>query len=127
MDAIETFAAHVARTRISDLPADAVLAAKTFILDTFGVGIAGTAGPKASELSAVQSVWGIGDEARVWGTGVRSTATGAAFCNAYQSHCSEFDCVHEAAVAHVMTVVLPGGETQDANGHRLGGRSEPHH
>jgi 2-methylcitrate dehydratase PrpD len=28
-------------------------------------------------------------------------------CNAYQAHNSEFDCVHEEAVVHAMTVVLP--------------------
>jgi 2-methylcitrate dehydratase PrpD len=84
-----------------------VLAAKTFILDTLGVAIAGTTGPKAAELAAAQALWGRGDEARIWGSRTRSTATGAAFCNAYQAHCSEFDCVHEAAVIHVVTVVLP--------------------
>ena len=28
-------------------------------------------------------------------------------CNAYQVHNAEFDCVHEEAVVHAMTVVLP--------------------
>jgi 2-methylcitrate dehydratase PrpD len=27
-------------------------------------------------------------------------------CNAYQTHCAEFDCVHEKAVVHAMTAVL---------------------
>ena len=34
-------------------------------------------------------------------------APAAAMCNAYQVHNSEFDCVHEEAVVHAMTVVLP--------------------
>ena len=33
-------------------------------------------------------------------------APAAALCNAYQPHCSEFDCVHEKAVVHAMTAVL---------------------
>ena len=33
-------------------------------------------------------------------------ASGAAFCNAYQIHNSEFDCVHEGAVVHPMAVML---------------------
>ena len=39
-DAIEAFAAHVAGARAADM-GDAVPAAKTFILDTIGVGIVG--------------------------------------------------------------------------------------
>ena len=44
MDAIAAFADHVVRTGFQDLPGDAVKAAKTFILDTLGVGMAGSSG-----------------------------------------------------------------------------------
>lgn len=107
MDAIVTFADHVVRTRFADLPASAIKAAKTFILDTLGVGIAGSAGPMAGELAEMQEAWGDRREARVWGNGKRVPAPAAAMCNAYQVHNSEFDCVHEEAVVHAMTVVLP--------------------
>ncbi|MDX2159160.1 MAG: MmgE/PrpD family protein [Hyphomicrobiaceae bacterium] len=106
MDAIHAFADHVARTRLEDLPEAAMRAAKTFILDTLGVGLAGSAGPKGAELAAMQSRWGGGADARVWGNGARLPAPAAALCNAYQAHCSEFDCVHEKAVVHAMTAVL---------------------
>ena len=118
MDAIAAFAHHVADRRFKDFPPDAIAAAKTFILDTCGVGIAGSSGPMAAELAAAQELSGRGDDARVWCTGKRLPAPAAAFCNAYQNHNSEFDCVHEAAVAHVMTIVLPvalaGSERQKA-------------
>jgi len=107
MDAISTFAEHVVATRFADIPADAVRAAKVFILDTFGVGLAGSAGPMALELGALSANWGEGKEARVWGSGFRLPAAAAAMCNAYQAHNSEFDCVHEDAVVHAMSVVLP--------------------
>jgi hypothetical protein len=42
----------------------AVNAAKTFILDTLGVGLAGSSGPKARELVRAQSLWGSGDDGR---------------------------------------------------------------
>ena len=42
MDAISVFADHVVRTGFHDLPGDAVKSAKTFILDTLGVGLAGS-------------------------------------------------------------------------------------
>ena len=89
------------------MPDDAVRAAKTFILDTIGVGISGGGGPMAAELFAAANRMGSGDEAGVWGAGQKAPAGAAAFCNAYQAHCQEFDCVHEGAVAHVMTIVLP--------------------
>jgi 2-methylcitrate dehydratase PrpD len=105
-DAIAAFATHVATTRFEDLPEAAVAATKTFILDTLGVGLAGSAGPKAGELAALQARWGAGADAVVWGQGIRLPAPAATFCNAYQAHCSEFDCVHEKAVVHAMTGVL---------------------
>jgi 2-methylcitrate dehydratase PrpD len=107
MDAITAFAEHVADRSYGDLPAAAVAAAKTFLLDTLGVGLIGSSGPMAQELAGIQPLWGSGSDARVWSTGERLPAPAAAFCNAYQTHNAEFDCVHEAAVAHVMTVVLP--------------------
>jgi aconitate decarboxylase len=107
MDAISTFAEHVVATSFRDIPAEAVRAAKIFILDTFGVGLAGSAGPMARELAAASAAWGNGAGARVWGFGISRPAATAALCNAYQVHNAEFDCVHEAAVVHAMTVVLP--------------------
>ena len=107
MDAIAHFAEHVASTAFGVIPEAATTAAKIFILDTLGVGLAGSSGPKAQELARIQCLWGQGSDARVWATGEQLPAPAAAFCNAYQAHNAEFDCVHEAAVAHVMTVVLP--------------------
>jgi aconitate decarboxylase len=118
MGAIEALCQHVTRTSYPDLPPTAVTAAKTFVLDTLGVGIAGSSGPKAAALAAATATWGQGQKARVWSTGERLPAPAAALCNAYQAHNSEFDCIHEAAVAHVMTVVLPGAL---AGAERLGG------
>ncbi len=124
MKATAAFAKHVAERCYADLPPEAVRAAKTFILDTIGVGLAGSTGPKCQEIAAAQALFGASRDARVWSTGERLSAHGAALCNAYQAHNSEFDCVHEAAVAHVMTVVLPvalaGAERLgDVDGRRL--------
>jgi aconitate decarboxylase len=107
VDAIAAFAEHVVRTRFEDLPGNAVQAARTFILDTIGVGIAGGSGPMAGELAQMQETWGGRGDARVWGSGKRLPTPAAAMCNAYQAHNSEFDCVHEEAVVHAMSVVLP--------------------
>lgn len=121
-DPIFSFADHVAGTKIGNIPDGAVAAAKTFVLDTLGVGISGTIGPMAPELVAAMSDMGTGNESRVWGTGERMPAAHAALCNAYKAHCQEFDCIHEGAVAHVMTIVLPAAL---AVAERSGGISGP--
>ena len=82
MDAIDAFAAHVARTRFEDLPEAVVARAKVFILDTLGVGLAGSDGPGAVKLVAAQAMSGEGHAARVWGNGARLPAPAAALCNA---------------------------------------------
>jgi len=107
MDAVARFAAHVVDTEFGDLPPAAVQAAKTFILDALGVGLVGSAGPWVEELIESQRLSGHGEDARVWLRGDRLPAPAAAMCNAYQIHNSEFDSVHEAAVVHAVTVVLP--------------------
>jgi aconitate decarboxylase len=107
MDAIAAFADHVTATRLPDLPGDAVSAAKAAILDTLAVGVGGSAESRARQLAELNSRWGSGAEARVWGNGRRLPAAAAALCNAYQVHNAEFDCVHEEAVVHAMSVVLP--------------------
>ena len=119
-DPIHEFAKHVAGTELAEIDATAVVAAKTFILDTLGVGIGGSSGPQARELVVAMQALGSGSDARVWSTGEAMPAPAAALCNAYQAHCQEFDCIHEAAVAHVLTVVLPAAL---AGAERIGGIS----
>ena len=107
MDAIAAFADHATRTRFEDLPGEAVRAAKIFMLDTLGVGIGGSSGPMAGNLAEAQDAWGQGGVARVWGRRKHLPALAAVMCNAYQVHNSEFDAVHEEAVVHAVSVVLP--------------------
>jgi len=106
-NAAETFARHVAETRISDIPAAAIQQAKIFILDTLGVGIAGSSAYGAAELLRASRLWGEGTEARVWGRKDRLPAPATTLLNAFQVHCQEYDCVCEPAVLHPMAAVLP--------------------
>ena len=106
MDAIAAFAEHVVARGYADLSAEAVAATKTFILDSFGVGVAGSGGPWVRELIESCGAWGAADAARVWVHGAALPAPAAAMCNGYQIHNSEYDCVHEAAVVHPMAVLL---------------------
>lgn len=119
-DPIFAFADHVVSTKLDDIPDEAIRAAKIYILDTLGVGISGGSGPMTADLIAATAKMGSGDDAKIWGTGQKMPASHAALCNAYQAHCQEFDCVHEGAVAHVMTIVLPAAL---AVSERMGGVS----
>jgi 2-methylcitrate dehydratase PrpD len=105
-DLAQAFADHAARTRFASLPADAVTAAKTFLLDTIGVGLAGSSGANVHTVLDLARSWGPGEEATAWLDGSRLSAGSAAVVNAYLIHCLEFDCVHEGAVVHPMATLL---------------------
>jgi 2-methylcitrate dehydratase PrpD len=105
-DIAEAFAAHVTRTRYADLSPSAVRAAKTFLLDTLGVALAGSSGANVQTVRDLALGWGPGDEASEWLGGQRMSAGSAAIVNAYLIHCLEFDCVHEGAVVHPMATLL---------------------
>ena len=102
-DAIEAFADHVVNTKGTAIPDEAWLAAKTYILDTMGVGLAGSIGPYVPELL---SAYPTGGPSRVLGQKGGFAPADAALLNGYQIHNSEFDCVHEKAVIHTMTVLM---------------------
>lgn len=106
MNPVETLARHVIETRYEDLPEAVVRAAKTFILDSIGVGVAGSNGPWVKELLTTVARWGGGTESRVFVHGTAFPATTAAIVNAYLIHCLEFDCINEAAVIHPMATIL---------------------
>src|SRR5258707_12265011 len=106
MTAAARFAAHAIDTRFSDLPRAAVERAKVFVLDSLGVGIAGSSVDGADGLFRVAAGWGA-PAVPVWGRAARLSAPAAAFLNAWQMHNQEYDCLHEGAVVHAMATVLP--------------------
>jgi 2-methylcitrate dehydratase PrpD len=106
-DLLARLAAHVTGVRPADLPPEARRAARTFILDTLGVAVAGSGDPWARALAPLLPGWGAGDEATLWVHGTRLPAGGAALGNAHFVHCLEYDCVHEGAVVHALATILP--------------------
>jgi aconitate decarboxylase len=106
-DPIRDFANFVVATQYGDIPDSVRASAKIFILDSLGVGLAGSSGPYVAELMATQAMWGAGEDARLWGGVMRLATPAAAMGNAYQMHNSEFDCIHDQAVVHALSVVLP--------------------
>lgn len=106
MDAIARFAEHVEQTTWDAVPPAARTAAKTFVLDTLGVAVAGSGDPWAPRLARAARAWGDGDQCTVLGTRERLPAPSAAVVNGYQIHGLEFDCVHEGAVVHPMATIF---------------------
>ncbi|MBY6059538.1 MmgE/PrpD family protein [Leisingera daeponensis] len=107
MDVTGAFADHVLAMRFDDLPDTSREAARRLILDAFGVGLAGSSGQWTEGLSTATASWGHAGPARVFGERLRFPAGLAALRNAYSIHNSEFDSLHEDAVVHALTAVLP--------------------
>jgi 2-methylcitrate dehydratase PrpD len=81
-------------------------AAKTFLHDSLCVGVAGARAPNADAILGVARTWGEGGACSVLGRpGLHLPAASAAYVNAFQIHCQEFDCVHERAVLHPMATL----------------------
>lgn len=81
-------------------------AAKTFILDSLGVGIAGSKAPFSDAVFNTAMSWGEGDTTHLWGRGMRAPTATAAYLNGFQIHSMEYDCVHEPAVVHPMATIF---------------------
>jgi aconitate decarboxylase len=104
---VDQIVAHVERVGAHGVPAEARSAAKSFIADTLGVGVAGLSTPWRGEILDMLARMGGAGEATVFGSGERLPLVHAAMLNAYQVHGHEFDCVHDAAVVHPMAAVIP--------------------
>src|SRR5437763_5483381 len=104
---VDKIVAHVARVAAGELPEAAREAAKTFIADSLAVGVAGAAAPWRHEVLDMAAASGGSPEATGWGTAEKLPLAAAAMVNGYQMHALEFDCVHEGAVVHAMSAILP--------------------
>jgi 2-methylcitrate dehydratase PrpD len=105
-DLLQRLAAHVTGARLADLPEPARAAARTFVLDTLGVAVAGSGDPWSRRLAPLLPAWGAGAQARLWVHGTPLPAGSAALGNAHFAHCLEYDAVHEGSVVHAMAPVL---------------------
>lgn len=105
MSEISNAFARYALTASNFSPAS-IKAAKTFILDSLGVGIAGSKAPFNEAVYKTMKSWGSGDAAHLWGHDEKAPTASAAYLNGFQIHCMEFDCVHEQAVVHPMATIF---------------------
>jgi len=105
---IEQVSRYCLATDVGHFDEEVVEAARCLLLDAIGVGIVGKMTTESETAFEIASAWGQGAESCVWGRpGHLLPAGSAAFVNAHQMHCLEFDAINEPAVVHPTTVVLP--------------------
>ncbi len=103
----EQLAAFAAGLKYEQLPSDVVRIAKERILDILAVVIGGSReGDISRQLVEQVQTFG-GDQATVLGSGTRTLACFAAWCNAAFAHGLEMDDGHKFAGVHAGCVVIP--------------------
>ena len=105
-EATEYFANHIYESKFNQINKDTLEKAKIFLLDTIGVGIAGSTGSNLNELKTVVSSWSKGSGCTILGSGESVSLETAAIINAYQIHCLEYDCIHDKAIVHPMATIF---------------------
>lgn len=98
---------HSLTLKFEDIPDSTKSSAKTLILDSLGVGLAGSSTTESGWLQGFAAANSSGQTSNGWNMGQKLDAANAAMINAHQMHTLEFDAIHEPAVVHPMTVVLP--------------------
>ncbi|MEP6264666.1 MAG: MmgE/PrpD family protein [Erythrobacter sp.] len=113
----------MAALQTSDLPAPALDAARTFLLDTLAVGVAGTCNEASDNITAAAAGWqgGASGTCRILGRpGLAMTPHSAALVNGFQIHCLEWDGLHEPSVVIALCVSVAAIVSEsEASGVRL--------
>ncbi len=107
MDPMQHLVAHYANLRYEDLPAEAVAAAKSLLIDALACALAGSAAPLNPEIVERHARWGGAPEATVLVFGHRLPAPTAAWLNAAMIHSNDFDDTEDVTQNHVFVTILP--------------------
>jgi len=126
IEAADLFSRHIEQSKFENLNDQTIKKIKIFLLDSIGVGIAGSTGAKLTELKKVTNNWSRGNGCTILGTWENYSRDAATLINAYQIHCLEFDCIHEGAVVHPMAAILSSMlshcESENKNGYTINGK-----
>lgn len=107
MDFAEEYAEMAVSARFEDLSADTVEMTKRFVLDTLGVGIAGSAAEETRKTLGLVRDWGGKKESALLFFGDKVPAVHAVFANSLMIHALDFDDTHDEAVVHAYVTSLP--------------------
>jgi len=106
-DALAKILNHLIETRFDDLPEFVIDHTKKFILDSFGVAIAGASAPGCKEVADLIQSWGGKPEATLLGYGGKVPSPSAALVNSVMMHALDFDDTLDESALHAHVTVLP--------------------
>lgn len=113
----------VSGLRLDDLPGDVALAGSCCLLDWLGCTIAGNQDRATLPFRDYVSAESSSDVASVLGTGLRSSAEGAALANGAATHVHDFDDTHLGMYGHpsaaTIAATMAVAEREDADGTAL--------
>ncbi|MBK5266053.1 MAG: MmgE/PrpD family protein, partial [Acidimicrobiia bacterium] len=101
------FAEFISQTKYEDLPASAVAAIKSVIVDTLAVTVAGVAEPASEALSDLLSKYGGAPISTVIGRPFKTDPASAALLNGTAAHALDYDDYCFAMSGHPSAVILP--------------------
>jgi len=107
MDVISDLARNIVDIRYEDLPQKVVEIAKKFIIDSIGVGIAGTGAPGNKEIVDLVEEWGGKKESTMLVYGLQVPAPEAAFVNSMFIHSTDYDDTDDRTATHANVTALP--------------------
>lgn len=109
MDFAGEYSETAAKIRFEDLPANVIERTKLFMMDTLGVGIAGSASREAEQIVSVVRRWEGRPDSSLIVFGNKLPAIHASLANSVLIHALDFDDTHDGAVIHGYATNLPAG------------------
>ena len=106
MDFSSEYSNMAALARFEDIPPHAVEMTKRFVVDSLGVGIAGSARDEAKKAVEIVRKWGGREESTLLVFGDRLPVVHSVFANSVMFHALDFDDTHDGAVVHAYVTNL---------------------
>jgi 2-methylcitrate dehydratase PrpD len=107
LDVIFDLAKNIVNTGYDDLPKEAVENVKNLVIDSIGVGIAGSTDPYNRKIIDMLWEWGGEKESTIMVYGHKVPTPEAVFANSLLIHTLDFDETHDQAATHSFVTVLP--------------------
>ena len=120
MDVAFDLARYIVNTKYDQIPTEVVSVTKKFVIDSVGVGIAGSSAPGNAEIMDLLRNWGGRAESRVLVYGFKVPAPEAAFANSLLIHSADYDDTFDQTATHTnvtsLSAALATGELVSCNG-----------
>ena len=100
-------AEFVINTNISDVPQEALNGARDALIDTIGCALAGASEEACRIVVRFLRTQGGNEQAMVWGVGLATTASDAAFANGVFSHALDYDDTQSNLRGHPSAALVP--------------------